>query len=167
MGRPPRDSRRPILDRFVISRTVLVGLLMTAGAIGIFVFRYFGGGASSGDLAEAQTAAVTTVILFQVFYLFTCRSLRGSSLKMGLFSNHWIYVGIGAILVLQLGFVYLPFMNVLFGSAPLSLAEWGQALLIGVLVLPVVGLEKILRERRHRRNANPKAHGTGSPRKRR
>jgi magnesium-transporting ATPase (P-type) len=148
MGRPPRDPRRQILDRFVISRTV-VGLLMTAGAVGVFVWRYFGGSASGG-LADAQMA-VTTVILFQISYLFVCRSLRGSSLKMGMFLNYWIYVGIGAILALQLGFVYLPFMNVLFHSAPLSLAAWGQSLLVGALVLPVVGLEKALRERRHRR----------------
>ena len=157
MGRPPRDPKRPILDGFVISRTVMVGLLMTAGAVGIFAWRYFG--PSGGDVAAAQTAAVTTVILFQIFYLFECRSLRGSTLKMGLFSNRWVYVGIGAILVLQLGFVYLPFMNALFGSAPLNLAAWGQALLVGAVVLPVVGLEKTLRERRNRRKTDREAGG--------
>ena len=89
-------------------------------------------------------------------------ALRGSVLEIGLSSNKCIYVGIGAILILQLGFVYLPFMNVLFGSAPLGLAGWGQALVVGVLVLPVVGLEKALRERRHRRNADPEVRGTGT-----
>jgi magnesium-transporting ATPase (P-type) len=53
MSRPPRDLGHPILDRFVVSRTVLVGLLMTAGAIGLFSWRYFGAGPSSGDLAGA------------------------------------------------------------------------------------------------------------------
>lgn len=33
-------------------------------------------------------------------------------------SRRRIYVGITAILVLKLGFVYLPFMNILLGSAP-------------------------------------------------
>ena len=93
---------------------------------------------------------VTTVILFQIFYLFQCRTLRGPSLRIGLFSNLWIYVGIGAILLLQLGFVYLPFMHVLFGSAPLGLATWGQSLLVGALVLPAVGIEKAIGERRRR-----------------
>ena len=148
MGRPPRDPKRPILDSFVITRTIIVGLLMTAGAIGIFAWRYFSGGPSGGNLAEAQTVAVTTVILFQIFYLFECRSLRGSFLEIGLFSNRWIFVGVGAILVLQLGFVYLPFMNFLFGSAPLSLGAWVQSLLVGAIVLPVVVLEKTLRKRR-------------------
>jgi magnesium-transporting ATPase (P-type) len=150
MSRPPLDPKRQILDRFLFFRTVLVGLLMTAGAIGLFLLRYFGD-ASGGDLAGAQTAAVTTVILFQIFYLLECRSLRGSWLKMGLFSNRWIYVGIAAILVLQLGFVYLPFMNVLFGSAPLDLADWAWATLAALVVLPVVEAEKWWRERRYRR----------------
>ena len=149
MSRPPLDPKRRILDRFLFLRTALVGLLMTAGAIGIFAWRYFG--VSGGGLAEAQTAAVTTVILFQIFYLFQCRSLRDSALEIGLFSNPWVYAGIGAILALQMGFVYLPFMNVLFGSAPLGPAAWGQSLLIGALVLPVVGLEKALRKRGQRR----------------
>ena len=153
MSRPPLDPKRRILDRFLFLRTALVGLLMTAGAVGIFAWRYFG--VPGGGLAEAQTAAVTTVILFQIFYLFQCRSLGDSALKIGLFSNRWVYAGIGAILALQLGFVYLPFMNVLFGSAPVGLAGWGQALVVGALVLPVVGLEKALRKRRQRRAAEP------------
>ena len=53
--------------------------------------------------------------------------LRGSVLEISLSSNKYIYVGIGAILILQLGFVYLPFMNALFGSAPLGLAAWTKA----------------------------------------
>jgi hypothetical protein len=49
-------------------------------------------------------------------------SLRGSVLEIGFSSNKCIYVGIGAILILQFGFVYLLSMNALFGSAPLGLA---------------------------------------------
>ena len=73
------------------------------------------------------------------------------------------------ILVLQLGFVYLPFMNVLFGSAPLGPAAWGQSLLVGALVLPVVGLQKALRKRRQRRarrNAEPPSRVPAGPTKR-
>jgi magnesium-transporting ATPase (P-type) len=155
MSRPPLEPKRQILDRFLLFRTAVVGLLMAAGAIGLFVLRYFGGGVTSGDLAGAQTAAVTAVILFQIFYLLECRSLRGSSLKMGLFSNPWIYAGIGAILTLQLGFVYLPFMNVLFGSAPLSTTDWVWTTLAALVVLPVVGFEKWWRERRYRSRTGP------------
>jgi magnesium-transporting ATPase (P-type) len=69
-------------------------------------------------------------------------------LKMGLRSNPWIYVGIAAILLLQLAFVYAPFMNAVFGSAPLSLRSWGEAALIGMLIMPIISVEKWLRRRR-------------------
>ena len=90
----------------------------------------------------AQTQAVTTVIFFQIFYLLNCRSFREPILQMGLYSNPWIVVGIGAVLLLQAAFVYLPFMNAVFGSAPLGLQAWVEAALVGVLIMPVIGLEK-------------------------
>jgi len=152
MDRPPRDPKAPVLDRFLLIRTVVVALLMTAGAIGLFLFAYYGqvgrGVPAAQALAAAQTMAVTSIVLFQIFYLIECRSLRGSVLEMGLWSNPWIYAGIGALLVLQLSFVYLPFMNNLFGSAPLDLRAWGLSLLAALIVIPVVAAEKRWRKRR-------------------
>ena len=125
---------------------------MAAGGIGLFLFEYYlqtGQGVASGiALAEAQTMAVTTIVFFQIFYLLNSRSLLYSVLEVGLWTNKWIYVGIGVLLALQLGFVYLPFMNTLFSSAPLSPLEWAQALVVGLIVLPVISLEKWIRKRR-------------------
>jgi len=152
MTRPPRDPDAPLLNRFVIVRTIVVSLLMAAGAIGLFLWEYqHESGQGVKDmlaLKEAQTLAVTTVILFQIFYLFNCRSLRDSMFKIGLFSNLWIYAGIALLLLLHLAFVYLPFMNTLFGSAPLSPEAWLRATLVAFLVVPVIGVEKWIRSRR-------------------
>jgi magnesium-transporting ATPase (P-type) len=149
MRRPPRDPHEPVLNRFVLVRTALVALLMTAGAIGLFLFQYYGevGQGMPDDLAlrEAQTMAVTTVILFQILYLLNCRSLRGSVVEIGLWANPWVYLGIGTLLLLQLAYVYLPFMNVLFGSAPLNLRAWIESLVVALVVLPIIGAEKWLR----------------------
>ncbi|MDP8949355.1 MAG: HAD-IC family P-type ATPase, partial [Actinomycetota bacterium] len=149
MRRPPRDPRAPVLSRFVIFRTAFVAPLMAAGALGLFLYE-FGTETARGAvfetaLSEAQTTAVTTVILFQIFYLFNCRSLRHSVRKIGLWSNPWIYAGIGTLLLLQLGFVYLPFMNALFGTAPLSWESLLRSLLVAVVVLPIISAEKWIR----------------------
>ena len=165
MRRSPRDSNAPILDFSLILRTTIIGLLMALSGIGLFRVEYYGqlgAGVPAGlALAEAQTMAVTTVILFQVFYLLECRSLRGSVLEIGLFSNKWIYVGIGAILILQLGFVYLPFMNALFGSAPLGLTAWIKAALAALIVFPVVWIDKWRRRRYSQRKPSEKARESG------
>jgi potassium/sodium efflux P-type ATPase len=158
MRRPPRDPKAPILSKALLLRTAVVGLLMSLGGIGLFLVAYqaqLGAGSTTEQaLAQAQTAAVTTVILFQIFYLIECRSLRGSVLEVGLWTNKWIYVGIGVLLLLQLGFVYLPFMNTAFGTVPLGLTEWVVGFLIALVVLPVVGLEKLWRRKRAAREAS-------------
>lgn len=64
---------------------------MTAGAIGLFLYGYYAqvgrGVPTAVALSEAQTMTVTTVVLFQIFYLIECRSLRGSVFESGLLSN--------------------------------------------------------------------------------
>ncbi len=64
-----------------------------------------------------------------------------------------VYVGIGAILLLQLGFVYLPFMNLLFDTAPLGPQALLQSLLVALVVLPVISAEKWWRNRRKRKRS--------------
>lgn len=74
-------------------------------------------------------------------------SFAASPATIGLWSNPTVYLGIGSLLLLQLGFVYLPFMNELFDSAALGLEAWLAALLVSLVVLPVISLEKRLRQR--------------------
>jgi Ca2+-transporting ATPase len=152
MTRKPRNPSKPILDRFVIFRTVTVAVALAAGAIGLFLWKYGSlteaGIDSALALRQAQTTAVTTVVFFQIFYLFQCRSLTGSAMGIGLFSNKLVYAGAGGLLVLQAAFVHLPVMNKLFSSAPLSAEAWLHACLAGALVLPIVAVEKAWRRSR-------------------
>jgi Ca2+-transporting ATPase len=151
MRRPPRRPGAPVFNRFVAFRTVLVALLIAAGTLGLFLFQYFDdigrGIAAEIALREAQTMAVTAVTLFQVFYLLQSRSLRESILKIGLFTNPWVYVGIGVLLALQAGFIYLPVMNLLFGTAPLSPTSLLEAGLVAFLIVPVIAMEKAIASR--------------------
>ena len=151
MRRPPRAPGTPVLSRFVVFRTALVAALMTAGGVGTFLWDYhrdLARGLTQADaLAEAQTLAVTTIILFQIFYLLNCRSLRDSFFTLGVFKNPAIYAGIGLLLVLQAAYVYLPFMQTAFGSAALSLEAWLAAAGVGALILPIVTIEKWLHRR--------------------
>ncbi len=154
MGRPPRASGEPIFGRFIIVRTAIVATLMAAGAIGLFLWEYGGEVRRVGHdvaLAEAQTMAVTTIVMFQIFYMLNCRSLRESAWKIGLFTNPAVFIGIGALVVLQLGFIYLPFMQQLFGTAALAPEAFGLSVLVGAIILPVIGVEKRLLSRRSRR----------------
>jgi potassium/sodium efflux P-type ATPase len=160
MNRPPRAPDEPVLSGFVVMRTLLVAVLMCAGATGLFLWEYNAEVVRMGHaraLAEAQTMAVTTVIMFQIFYLLNCRALRDSIFRIGLFSNPVVYAGIGLLVLLQLGFIYLPFMQAAFDTAPLSLQELGLCALVGAVVLPVIGVEKWLRSRHVREDQGPRS----------
>ncbi len=164
MRRPPRDPAAPVLSRFVVWRTALAALLMTAGAVGVFQW-YFGDfldqatasdAAPGSALAQAQTMAVTTVIMFQIFYLQTSRSMRDSALSIGLTSNPAVYVGVGTILLVQAAYIYLPPLQAVFGSAPLGLTDLLIAALVGFLIVPVVAVEKWLLRRAAARRPDPR-----------
>lgn len=149
MSRPPRTPDAPVLSAFVIVRTAVVAALMTMGAVGLFLYEFqAAGGAGREALAKAQTMAVTTVVMFQVFYMLKCRSLRDSVVKIGVFSNKFVFIGIGAILVLQALFIYAPFMHAIFASAPLATIDFVASILVASIILPVIGLEKWWRRRK-------------------
>lgn len=146
MERPPRAPDEPLLGPLLIFRTFLVAALMTGGGVGLFLYEYHADltAGISPELArvESQTVAVTTIILFQCAYLLNCRSLTAGVLRIGLFSNVYVYLGIAATLVLQLCFVYAPPLNALFHTHPLDLADWFSPMLVALAGLPVLSLEK-------------------------
>ena len=155
MGRAPRAPGTPVVGRFLLLRTVAVSLLMTAAALALFLLHrdaLLGAGVPAAAAgSEAQTIVVTTIVLFQVFYLLECRSLRESIRHVGFWSNPWALAGIAAVVVLQALFIYAPPLQDAFGSAPLSVGDWLLALAAAAVVVPAVGLEKAWRRRREPR----------------
>lgn len=141
---PPRDPRLPLLRLPVIMRTGLVSLMMAGGAFGFFLHERKVMGT---DLPVAQTMVMNVVVFVELFYLLNCRSLSRSMFRIGVFSNPWIFAGIAVMVLLQLAITYLPFMNQLFHTAPLSLDAWGKILAVGLATYAAVGLEKSIRRR--------------------
>lgn len=151
MRRPPRDPKEPLFSKFVIFRTVAVSVLMTIGTILLFMWEYARslstGMPAPAALSESQTMAVTFVIMFQIFYMLNCRSLKDSIFKIGVFSNRTVFIGIGAVLVLQALFIYAPFMNAVFGTSWLDIQDIAIATSAAAIILPVIGFEKWLRSK--------------------
>jgi magnesium-transporting ATPase (P-type) len=155
MRRPPRRRDEPIFSTFVIWRTVLVAVLMAAGTCLLFLWEFrrlvpetltlVPAEVWTASLAEAQSIAVTTVALFQACYLLHCRSLHGGLGAVGWFSNPVLWPCLAVLIALQAAFVYLPFMQSVFGTAHLDIEAWWHALLPGLAVLLVIDIEKRIR----------------------
>jgi Ca2+-transporting ATPase len=105
MRRPPRNPDEPLFNKFVTFRVVFVSIIMTIGAIVLFNWEYskaVSAGLSSAEaLPKSQTMVVTFIIMFQIFYMLNCRSLKDSIMKIGLFSNKVIFIGIGLKILLS------------------------------------------------------------------
>ena len=138
MQRAPRRLNMPVLDANLIRRIILVSVLLLAGAFGLFLRELEQG----HTLAEARTVAVNVFVMVEMTYLFNCRSLTRSFWSQGLFSNPWIWAGIGITLALQMLLTYLPVMNQLFQTAPIGMEEWGSIFAVGVACSLIVGIEK-------------------------
>jgi Ca2+-transporting ATPase len=152
MMRRPRPRGQPLFTPRLALRCITVGLVMAIGAVTLFLDAYYGEIIPHGpevDLAlrKAQTLVTTTIVLFQIFYLIQCRSLRSSSLTINPFSNPAIYIGIAVTLAMQMAFVYLPPMQLVFQSRPLSLRDWMAAGATAAVLLPVMAIYKAVYEK--------------------
>jgi cation-transporting ATPase F len=144
MRRPPRRFEMPVLSGALIRRIVLVSVLLLGGSFGLFL-RALDQGLS---LPEARTVAVNVFVMVEIFYLFNCRSLSLSFWRLGLFSNLWVWGGVGAMLVLQGLFTYWPPLSSIFQAAPIGLAQWAEIIVFAWLCSLLIGLEKYWTNRR-------------------
>ncbi len=141
MSRPPRDPRRPLLTYELFMRTGLVSLLLCTAAMGAFSWE-LGRGMSE---QASRTAAVSVIVVGEIFYLFSSRALLRPAWAVPVFSNLWLWAGIAAMLAVQFAFAHAPVCNRLFHTAPLDVEGWIRVLLAGAAVLVIVESEKAIR----------------------
>lgn len=138
MNHPPRPPRQPVLTKRLLFKICLVSAILCAGAFGLFEWAL----QSGRNIEAARTIAVNVFVLGEIFFLFSCRSLKHSIFKIGLFSNPFIWLGVSLMLALQILYTYTPLMNKLFHSEPLLLLDWGLCVGVGVFILIIIELEK-------------------------
>ncbi|MEP1215173.1 MAG: HAD-IC family P-type ATPase [Marinobacter sp.] len=142
MKRPPRPRDESLLAGFVVWRVAFVSLLFL---IGIFAAWYWAM-AQFEDEAVARTLAVNTLVAMEVFYLFAVRYLDSASITLrGVLGTPIVLLAVGAVILLQLLFTYLPLFHQTFASAPLTPGALAFAASAGVVVLVILELETWLR----------------------
>ena len=141
MQRPPRNPKMPLLTKSLTLRIFWVSGLLVAGVYAAYQFA-IGMGAST---QQAQTLCVNIIVFGELFYLFNTRSLEFSQFKIGFFTNPWLVVGVLIMVGLQMIFVYVPFMNRVFNTAPIGLKSWVVVLAISSLLYGLVEFEKAIK----------------------
>ncbi|MFQ3787243.1 cation-translocating P-type ATPase [Halomonas sp. A29] len=146
MQRRPRDPSAALLDLFLLWRVVFVSVLLLAGVFGMFswILQIQG-----GSEALARSGAVNMLVLGSAAYLINSRFLVNSTLSLhGIFGSRPVWLAIGLVVLLQLGWTYLPFMQTVFGSEGLGALHWMVILAGSIALYLIVELEKwVLRKR--------------------
>jgi P-type Ca2+ transporter type 2C len=144
VDRPPRDPREPIMSRLLIERTILVGLIISAGVVFNFVTALRDG----ASLEKARSIAVTTMVFFQFFQAGNSRSELRSLFRISPWSNPFLFYSVIAAFLAQLAFLYVPALQWVFRTEPLTVADWARIGAISLTVIAAVELDKGIRRRR-------------------
>ncbi|WP_353684644.1 cation transporting ATPase C-terminal domain-containing protein [Thermodesulfovibrio sp. 3907-1M] len=144
LERPPRDPKEGIMSKLLIERTIIVGVLISAG----IVFNFMNALENGASIEKARTVAVTTMVFFQFFQAWNSRSEYESIFKIPLLSNPFLFFSLIASFLAQLAFIYLPAFQWIFRTQPISMADWQNILLVSLSVIVVVEIDKWFRRKR-------------------
>jgi Ca2+-transporting ATPase len=143
MDRPPRDPRRPILDRTDLMRLGRESTLITAGALGSYLYAL----ARYGAGPRAATQAFTTLTVGELLHALACRSEDHSLLdRTSLQPNGWLELALAGSLLAQVLTVALPPLRGLLGTTPLGMLDVAVAALgAGLPLLANEGIKRATR----------------------
>jgi magnesium-transporting ATPase (P-type) len=142
LRRPPRPAGSALLSPFLAWRIALVSTLFVAGAFGVFHHAL----ARGLPLEAARTLVVNTLVVMEVFYLFSVRYLYGTALTwQGVLGTPAVLLGVGAVALAQAALTYLPFLQRVFETRPVAPLDALLIITVGVLMLLAVEAEKRIR----------------------
>lgn len=138
MERKPRNPKEKILSRTTLSFIILVGVIMALGTLWVFNSEL------SLGIAKAQTMAFTTLVVFQLFNVLNCRSVKESLFKVGVLTNKKLILAIISSVILQLVVLYIPAIQAAFGTVPLGLLDWAKVIAVSASVFIIVEIKKFI-----------------------
>ena len=142
MERPPRHPTESIFAQGLGVHIIWVGLLM--GAVSIFTQTWF---LKTGQ-AHWQTMVFTVLCLSQMGHVLAIRSERESLFSQGIFSNKPLVGAFMLTFVLQMATIYVPQLNIVFKTTPLTFGQLAVTLALSTVVFFAVELEKLVKRRR-------------------
>ncbi|MBR2937857.1 MAG: cation-translocating P-type ATPase [Oscillospiraceae bacterium] len=154
MSRPPRNSRDGIFAGGLGIDVIYQGILVTVITIAAYLIgasMEFGAGwfeklRAAGESGHGMTMAFLAMSMCEIFHSFNLRSQRKSifSLKS---HNKILWAAMLGSLLLTTLVIEVPFIANAFGFTTIGLAEYGIAMALALLVIPVVEIVKLIQRK--------------------
>jgi len=132
---------------------MMVGTLTVLDAYypgGLFTLFATGTGPNTADETYARTMAFTTLMMFQLFNVYNCRS-RWRSAFSGFFENKWLLGAVALSLFSHVLVIYVPVLQTAFHTVPLSALDWLVATAVGATLLILMEVVKLVLRAQRRR----------------
>jgi Ca2+-transporting ATPase len=151
MEREPRQRGTGVLTTHDWWRLAGIGAVMMVGTLAVLDAYYPGGlftlfatgtAPNAADEAQARTMAFTTLMLFQLFNVFNCRSAWRSAF-VGFLENRWLIAAVILSLLTHVLVVYVPVLQSAFHTVALSTFDWAVATVVASTLLLVMEIAKL------------------------
>ncbi|EPH93922.1 putative calcium-translocating P-type ATPase, PMCA-type [Enterococcus faecalis 13-SD-W-01] len=134
MRRKPRLMTEKIISRYTLFRIIYVGFLITL--FGFITMSLF-----SGENLR-QTILINAIVFGQALYMINCREMTDSAFSNPLSKNRALIWSLTAMLALQLAMVYLPPLQLVIQTTPLSIGQFMMSIVPCAVLFLLVELEK-------------------------
>ncbi|HMK45050.1 MAG TPA: cation-transporting P-type ATPase [Methanocella sp.] len=135
MERAPRRPGESIITRVTVIDMVLIGLAMSLCSLLVYYSQL------SSGLDHARTMTFTMLVVLHTGNAFNCRSETRSALS-DVLSNRYLLVAVVVSCILLLAMIYLPPLQQVFSTAPLTARDWAIVLLIAPVAVVLVEIRK-------------------------
>lgn len=142
MHRPPRPPTESLFSHGMWQHILGFGLLLAGLCLGVQAW------AISTGHAHWQTMVFTVLTLGQMAHVIAIRSETESTWQRGLFSNKPLLGAVLLTFALQMATIYVPWLNPIFKTEPLSAPELAICVAAAAVVWGAVEIEKAWRRRR-------------------
>ena len=142
MRRPPRQRDEPLLTAELIWHVVLVSSLFLFAVFGMFSYAIDKG----YPLALAQTIAMNTLVVLEIFHLFFIRNLHGTSLTWAAAKGTpVVWACVIVVTGAQFAITYVPPLQSIFGTQAVSILDGLLIVGVGAVFFALVETEKQMR----------------------
>jgi len=138
MQRPPRPPHESVFAHGLWQHALWVGLLM--GGVALLTQ----GWSLRHGLAHWQSMTFTVLALSQLAHVMAIRSERVSLWTQGVWGNAPLTLAVLGTVGLQMATLYVPVLNGIFKTAPLSAGELAACVALSFLPFLAVEVEKLL-----------------------
>lgn len=146
MDQPPRKRGGSLITPEI--RTMIITKAIGANIVLFLLFLYFLN--TTGDIALARTIVFIGFGIDALFYIFAGRSVRRMVWQIPVYSNKPLLAAVAFGWVMLVGAVYIPQLQVILRTVPLTLGQWGVMIAFGlfnVVLIEVVKYFYILKRR--------------------